>query len=232
MGSGVGGSSDILIPEDSGLNDNELFGVTASAKGHPARAESGYADPNVDTRVIEAQERLTQLREEAEKLEREKVLLETLRRRQQEFLNGRGEMTDRLSRAIAQLDREGVDCERKIEQLRLMREAFADHLEAVNSLTPEDWKRCEMDTELARALAVISDARAEYERCMTRLQMLTHSPAPEAAPAAAALPGMTAVLPMGTDWASFRRWAFYGLAFSTPAVALALILGLLWRLIF
>jgi chromosome segregation ATPase len=195
-----------------------------------------YLDPmdeNMDQRVHIAQERLSRLRKEAEEIEREKVALEDLRRKQQGFLNGRTEMLERMSRAVALLDRETQDNRRKIEQMLVMRETFADHMDAVQSLTPEDWSRQNLQSELSRALGIIEDARMEYDRSMTRLQSYTHNPvAPVTAPAQhAASPAVpTSLLPMGYSRESFKQWAFYGLAFTAPVVGIALVWNLIARL--
>jgi hypothetical protein len=195
-----------------------------------------YADPmddNMDQRVHLAQERLSRLRKEADEIEREKSALEELRRKQQGFIQGRAEMLERLSRAVGLLDRESTDNRRKIEQMILMRDSFAEHMDAVHSLTPEDWSRQNLQTELSRALAIIEDAKLEYDRSMTRLQAFTHVPAP-AAPVAAShgpsQPGQ-ALFPMAMNRNTFRQWAFCGLAFTTPVLILAVLAGLL-KLIF
>ncbi len=196
----------------------------------PELKQDLYVDPmdeNVDQRVHLAQERLVMLRKEAEQIEREKQLLEELRRKQQEFLQGRSEMMERLSRAVAQLDRETLDSRRKVEQMLVMRDTFAENLESVNSLTPEDWSRADLQIELSRALAVIQDAKQEYDRNVTRLQALTQAaaPVPVGAPVPAA--GPAGVLPLEISKETFRRWAFAGLAFTAPALAAGLLTALL-----
>ena len=182
-----------------------------------------YGDPmdgTMDKRVLLAQERLVRLRKEADDIEREKHALEDLRRKQQEFMQGRTEMVDRLSRAVALLDRESTDSRRKIEQMIVMRECFAEHMEAVHGLAPEDWSRHNLAQELSRALCVIDDAKMEYDRSMTRLQAFTQA---VVAPVAQTLmTNQTApaksLLPVGFTKAAFLQCAFYGFAFAAPLI--------------
>ena len=199
-----------------------------------AQEEDLYGSPmdeNMDHRVHIAQERLSRLRKEAEDIEREKMALEDLRRKQNGFMQGRIEMVDRLSRAVALLDRETQDSRRKIEQMLVMRETFADHMEAVHGLVPEEWSRQNLQTELSRALGIIEDAKMEYDRSMTRLQAYTNNPVATPAAAAKAPASLQASLPVGFTKEAFRQWAFYGLAFTAPLIAAAAIFGL-FRLIF
>lgn len=189
-------------------------------------------DENMDQRVLLAQERLSRLRREADDIEREKLALEELRIKQQGFMQGRVEMEERLSRATAILDREIVDTRRKVEQMLVMRDGFAEHLDAVQALSPEEWNRTNLHSELSRALAVIEDARLEYDRNMTRLQSFTQVPVVAESPSVRSeSPSAHARMPVGITKEAFRQWAFYGLAFSAPALVVVGVVALL-RLIF
>ena len=190
-------------------------------------------DENMDKRVRLAQDRLTQLRKEAEDIEREKHALEDLRRKQHEFVQGRTEMLDRLSRAVALLDRESTDSRRKIEQMIVMRECFAEHMESLQGLAPEEWNRSNLGQELSGAICVIEDAKMEYDRSMMRLQAFTHTavtPAAQTTSSNQAAPAKS-LLPTGFTKAAFLQCAFYGLAFAAPII-LILALFALAKLIF
>ncbi len=186
-------------------------------------------DDNMDQRVHHAQERLSRLRKEADEIEREKSALEELRRKQQGFIQGRTEMMERLSRAVALLDRETTDNRRKIEQMIHMRDSFAEHMDAVHGLTPEDWSRQNLQHELTNALAIIEDAKMEYDRSMIRLQAFTQAPVAPSGPTSQPLvaPSPPALFPLAISRSTYRQWAFCGLAFTTPALVLAVIVGLL-----
>src|SRR5579871_6080074 len=69
--------------------------------GRAARAPSRE---EVDSRVAEAQQKLSELRRAQEELERERASLEETRRRQLELKTGRQEMIQHLTRGVGLLE--------------------------------------------------------------------------------------------------------------------------------
>ena len=67
--------------------------------GDPHRA---LTREDVDRKVVEAQQKLAELKRAQEELERERAALEELRRRQTEFQTGRQEMVHSLTRGLGQ----------------------------------------------------------------------------------------------------------------------------------
>lgn len=189
------------------------------------------APENLAERVQTTQQRLSMLRAEAEALEREKQQFEELSRKQREFMTGRTEMAEKLSRAIAMLDRESYEAQKRVEQLLVIKDGFHQHLDVVDSLNPEQWNPTELQHDLTRALGIIEDAREEYQKAITRVQMLVNAPAPASAPAPAAAVSAApepaahrfAGLPLEISRKSFRTWAFCGAAFTAPLIAFGLI---------
>src|SRR5438094_7803710 len=87
------------------------YSVGSSTAGQLQRAPTRE---EVDSKVAEAQQKLTELRRAQEELERQRAGLEETRRRQMEFQTGRQEMIQNLSRALglfqqAQSAGEGLD---------------------------------------------------------------------------------------------------------------------------
>src|SRR3954467_2735044 len=80
--------------------------------------EESMSPELLDSQVQKAQEQLVQLRRQADQIEKQKRELEELSRRQEELERGRAEMTDKLSRSLVILEREGYDCQKKLEQTR------------------------------------------------------------------------------------------------------------------
>ncbi len=198
----------------------------------------GMASENLAERVQTTQQRLTLLRAEAEALEREKLQFEELSRKQRDFMQGRTEMAEKFNRAIAMLDRESYEVQKRVEQLLVIRDVFHQHLDVVGSLNPEQWNPKDLCQDLTRALGIIEDAREEYQKAMSRVQMLT-SAAASAAPVVASVSlgqGREASsqrfggLPVEISRNAFRMWAFCGAAFTAPLLGVAL-LYLLVRLI-
>lgn len=202
-------------------------------------ADDRFVRPdNLEDRVQSTQQRLAQLRMEAEALEREKREFEELSRKQREFIQGRSEMVEKFTRALAHLEREEHEAYQRIEQLRQIRESFARRLEVVESLNPEHWNSQNLQHDLNHALGVIEDAREEFALGMHHAQALTSAPVPVAAaspvlrpanegaaPAAfSSLDGM----PRAFNLETLRVWAFCGLGFTLPLLALGLLFFVAW----
>src|SRR5208283_6247196 len=71
----------------------------------------------VDRKVVEAQQKLAELKRAQEELERERASLEELRRRQIEFQTGREEMLQHLTRGIGLLEEAEMTARRDAEQM-------------------------------------------------------------------------------------------------------------------
>src|SRR4029077_5961346 len=65
--------------------------------------EEEQSAEHLDNQVQRAQEQLLQLKRQQEQIEKQKRELEELSRRQDELEQGRGEMTDKLTRALVVL---------------------------------------------------------------------------------------------------------------------------------
>src|SRR5207248_9670372 len=92
----------------------------------------------LDSQVQKAQEQLIQLKRQQEQIEKQKRELEELSRRQDELEQGRAEMTDKLTRALVVLEREAYNAQSRLEQIRVARESFAQHLELVEAIDPRN----------------------------------------------------------------------------------------------
>src|SRR4029077_9342245 len=117
---------------------------------------------HLDNQVQRAQEQLLQLKRQQEQIEKQKRELEELSRRQDELEQGRGEMTDKLTRALVVLEREAYNAQSRLEQIRVARESFSQHLEVVEAIDPRNWDPSDLHKELSRALSTVDDARTEY----------------------------------------------------------------------
>src|SRR5213595_2054021 len=175
----------------------------------------------LDSQVQKAQEQLLQLRRQQEQIEKQKRELEELSRRQEELEQGRGEMTDKLTRALVVLEREAYNAQSRLEQIRVARESFAQHLELVEAIDPRSWNPSDLHKELSRALSTVDDARTEYGEQRSRLQ------AAGATPGEVALPDVAPEAYESSNGRSFVQWLQIGIALTLPliifgAVALAL----------
>src|SRR5438034_8521095 len=123
--------------------------------------DEALSPEHLDSQVQKAQEQLLQLKRQQEQIEKQKRELEELSRRQEELDRGRAEMTDKLSRSLVILEREGYDSQKKLEQIRATRESFSQHLKLIEAIDPKSWNPADLHKELSRALSAIDDARTE-----------------------------------------------------------------------
>src|SRR5918992_491704 len=185
--------------------------------------EEAMSPELLDSQVQKAQEQLQQLRRQAELIEKQKRELEELSRRQEELERGRAEMTDKLSRSLVILEREGYDSQKKLEQIRATRESFTQHLQLLESIDPKSWNPAELPKELSRALSAVDDARAEFSQQRSRLQAAEESSGDVGLPEAA--PDMSELLNGGR---SFAQWVQIGFALSLPLIVFGLVALLLF----
>jgi DNA repair exonuclease SbcCD ATPase subunit len=167
---------------------------------------------HLDSQVHKAQEQLLQLKREQEQIEKQKRELEELSRRQEELEHGRGEMSDKLTRALVVLEREAYNAQSRLEQIRAARESFSQHLELIEAIDPRNWNPSDLHKELSRALSTVDDARTEYNEHRSRLQ------AGGRANGDPSLPDTTPDVYENDGGRSFSGWLQIGLALSLPLI--------------
>jgi len=143
------------------------FGATTSAE--PLRAPTRE---EVDRKVVEAQQKLAELKRAQEDLERERSALEELRRRQLEFQNGRSEMVQNLTRGLGLLEEAEFNARRDSEQMIKTIADFRNALEKIQNVRDETWTKESFQMELTRALTVVENARMEWNSARLKLPAL------------------------------------------------------------
>ncbi len=142
--------------------------AAASASG-PLRAPTRE---EVDRKVVEAQQKLAELKRAQEDLERERATLEELRRRQLEFQNGRQEMVNHLTRGLGLLEEAEFNSRREAEQMLRTISDFRDALGKIQGIHDETWSKENFQMELTRALTVVENARMEWNSARLKLSAL------------------------------------------------------------
>src|SRR4249920_2480441 len=112
--------------------------ATAAVSATPFRAPTRE---EVDTKVSEAQQKLTELKRAQEELERERASLEEVRRRQAEFQTGRTEMIQSLTRGLGLLEESEFAARREAEQMAKSIGEMRDALAKVQAIHEEGWTR-------------------------------------------------------------------------------------------
>ena len=182
--------------------------------------EEAPSAEHLDNQVQKAQEQLLQLKRQQEQIEKQKRELEELSRRQDELEHGRAEMSDKLTRALVVLEREAYNAQSRLEQIRVARESFAQHLELIEAIDPRNWNPSDLHKELSRALSTVDDARTEYNEHRSRLQAGGGN-------GDQSLPDTAPGVYENSAGRSFSEWLQIGLALTLPliifgAIAIAL----------
>ena len=174
----------------------------------------------VDSKVAEAQQKLTELRRTQEELERQRASLEETRRRQIEFQTGRQEAIQNLTRGLGLLEEAEFGARRDAEQMAKTMTELRDALAKVEAIHQEGWTQVNFEGELTRALTTLENARMEWNSARLKFPLLSgQAPESKAEPAASA-PGPALVAAH-----SFGELCRLGLALTWPLALVALLTG-------
>ena len=199
----------------------------------------GHADAepmeDMDQQVRDAQHRLAALRSQQEEVERQKLILETLRHKQERFVTGKKEITEKLDRALRSIADDLEDARRRVEDLAVTHQDFQERLDDLKSFLPERWQRSQLDHELDRALGALDEAETSYEKGVRRL--LVHRQAEMAAQQHAAPTAEEEVAEAGealfaTTKDDLMTWMRRGFAFNAALIATLILVLILAKLMF
>ena len=143
--------------------------ATPTSANDPLRAPTR---DEVDRKVVEAQQKLAELKRAQDDLERERASLEELRRRQTEFQTGRQEMIHHLARGLGLLEEAEFNSRRDAEQMVKTIADFRDALDKIQAVHDETWTKENFHIELTRALTVIENARMEWNAARLKIPAL------------------------------------------------------------
>jgi hypothetical protein len=154
-----------LSPESDYLDEPELL------------PSAPLADPTstaneINLKVQHVQEQLLDLKRQQEEIERQKRELEDLSRKQREFDEGRREIVEKLTRGLVLLERQEFEVKRELEQIKIVRDSFAEHLGQTETLNPAEWPAEDLPNELTRALARVDQAKSIYSQSRAHLAAL------------------------------------------------------------
>src|SRR5499427_9346687 len=134
--------------------------ATAPASG--VASERAPTRQEVDAKVVEAQQKLSELKRAQEELERERAALEETRRRQREFQTGRQEMVHNLTRGLGLLEEAEFTSRRDAEQMAKAMVDLREALSKVEAIKEESWSKENFSVELTRGLTTVENARMEW----------------------------------------------------------------------
>jgi hypothetical protein len=124
-------------------------------------------------------------------------------------------MGDKLTRSLVVLEREAYDAQKRLEQLRAMRESFGQHLELIEAIDPKSWNPADLHKELSRALSTVEGARVEFTQQRSRLQATGEGEENT---------GLAEIEPVfSSGGRSILEWMKIGFAFSLPLIVFGFI---------
>src|SRR5688572_14803158 len=92
---------------------------------------------HLDEKVHQAAQQEQDLKRRLEAVERQKRELEEMSRRQDALNTGKGEMVDKMTRALVVLEREIFDASKRVDTLHSIQESFRSHLEVLEAMNPK-----------------------------------------------------------------------------------------------
>ena len=174
---------------------------------------------DVDRKVVDAQQKLAELKRAQEELERERAGLEELRRRQNEFSTGRQEIIQNLTRGLGLLEDAEFTARRDAEQMVKTLADFRAALTKVQAIQDATWTKENFQIELTRALTTIENARMEWNSARLKISALAGETKNAAAPLDKNSPA-TATSSLAD--LSFGQLCKIGLALTWPLLLVAL----------
>lgn len=177
---------------------------------------------DLDDQVAQAMQELELLRTRQESLEQEKRGLEELRRKQGEYERGKREMVERFSQSLVSLEKDQTHAERVAELLGATRKRFRTMLEELQRINEEAWPEDQIRDELGKALAVLEDARMEYNKAVSKIDAVSGVGKKGAAEHQPAI--FEEGRPAREEDRTFGYWLKVGLAVSLPLVVVLVVL--------
>lgn len=160
-----------FVDRDFQAQKSTYSGTSPLASG--GGAQRAPSREEVDSKVMEAQQRLAELKRVQEELERERASLEETRRRRAEFQTGRQEMIQNLTRGIGLLEDAEFNARRDAEQMAKTLEDFRSALSKIEAVHEETWTKDNFTVELTRALTAIENARMEWNAARLKFDVLS-----------------------------------------------------------
>jgi hypothetical protein len=200
-------------------------GSPGSAHSYPATATPANRPPTreeLDGRVTETHQKLAELKQAQEVLERERAALEEARRRQTEFQTSRQEMIQYLTRGVGLLTEAEFAARREAEQLGKTLAGLQEALGKVHAIRDETWTQDNYQTELTRALTTLENARMEWNSARLKWPVLSGPTASGSPDAPKRSPAEALLAPR-----QFGELCRLSLALTWPLVTVVLLTGLL-----
>ena len=160
-------TSPLIPPDDYSEEQEELLPASSTGATDP-----GSNVNEINLKVQHVQEQLLDLKRQQEEIERQKRELEELSRKQRDFDEGRRDIVEKLTRGLILLERHEQEAKRELEQIKIVRDNFSEHLAQTETLNPADAPDEELAGELTKGLARVDQAKTMFSQSRARLAAL------------------------------------------------------------
>jgi len=218
--------------------DEDLAAPDAAARENPQKREDSATRPaeaepgrmtrqkeDVSEEMAAKTDEIERLRMKQQDLEREKSDLESLSRRQDEYVRGKRDVIEKLERSVVLIEKEEVQATRMVEMLSATRSRFRETLGEIQQIDEERWPDEEFKNELNKALALIEEARQLHKKGVARIEAARWQ---EGEPGKAGFPRPERMDGESGAAGGFGFWLKAGLAFSLPLAALLIVVFLVY----
>ena len=175
--------------------------------------------------MVSAVSEIERLRRRQQELEQEKAELEEMARKQRDYEQGKREMIAHLGEGIMALEKKEIQTAQLMEIIVATRSRFRTSLEELEKLDEERWPDAQFREELYKALAIVDDARMEYNKALAKIEILESGSSSIMETTRPASPDGGAFM-AGITKRNFTDWLKIGFALSLPLIALVVFLAL------
>ena len=135
----------------------------------PTRPAPAGAE-DYDSKLKAAQDELERIQVQREELEQKKRVLEELTARKRTFLSQQVELSEKLTAAVTQIERELYAIRQETEDLEQCRVCFVSHLDKLEKINPESWTRDNLSEKLDRSIMAVDIATDEYDQAAAHFE--------------------------------------------------------------
>jgi hypothetical protein len=144
-------------------NDDLLSRTSASVTVTPE---------DLNLQIEQAQRLLMEHERQLDDINRQKVFLEDIKRKQIQLDEGLRMVSENLNRGLVVLEGQEHQIRKEIEQVEFVRHAFEEQIHLVRQINPHQWNSKNPSDELTRALAILDQARLVYEQSRSKIDAL------------------------------------------------------------
>ncbi len=150
----------------SSSRDNDDLIYRSSGSSHTVTPE------DLNLQIEQAQRSLMEHERQLDDINRQKIFLEDIKRKQIQLDEGLRVVSENLNRGLVVLEGQEHQMRKEIEQVQFVRHAFEEQIQLVRQINPHQWNSKNPSEELTRALAILDQARLIYEQSRSKIDAL------------------------------------------------------------